>query len=313
MINNKPYFIQFLILLAVVIGAIIATQVISLLVFFVAGGSISDLMDPTNEDNIGTMKVLQIISQIVIFLVPVAIFSMLKTDSFTNYPIFKSPNSIGLLLLSLVVLAVSFPFIGSINLWNQSIEFPEALKGIETIFRSLEDQAMEMTEAFMKMDNVGDLLINIIMIGFLAGLGEELLFRGTIQNFLSEWSKNPHLAIIISAFVFSLIHLQFYGFFPRMLLGVLFGYLYYWSGTIWIPIIAHALFNGLQVVGFYFAGDMESFNMDNMETLPWYITLGSLVGLIFVMWYFYQYCLKSNSIISYEQKLEKNIQHDLFT
>jgi len=270
-----------------------------------------DLVDSVDLTNIGLMKVFQIFSQLFIFGTPVLVFSYLKTRGLLRYPIFKSPKSIGLLLLSLLVLAVSFPFIGSINLWNQSIEFPEALKGIESILRGLEDQAMEMTEAFMKMDNVGDLLINIIMIGFLAGLGEELLFRGTIQNFFSEWTKNPHFAIIFSAFIFSLIHLQFYGFFPRWLLGILFGYLYYWSGTIWIPIIAHALFNGLQVVGFYFAGNMDSFNMDNMEALPWYITLASLSGLIFVMWLYYQYCLKRNTIINYEQKLEEDIQYHL--
>jgi len=313
MIKDKPYFIQFIVLLAVVFISFAAAQLLSVLLFFVAGGSLSDMMDITNEDNIGMMKVMQIVSQVFIFLVPVAVFSKLKTGSFTKYPLFNTPKSIGILLLSLIVLAVSFPFIGSVNLWNQSIEFPEALKGIETLLRGLEDQAMEMTEAFMKMDNIGDLLINIIMIGFLAGLGEELLFRGTIQNFLSEWSKNPHFAIMVSAFIFSLIHLQFYGFFPRLLLGVLFGYLYYWSGTIWIPIIAHALFNGLQVVGFYFAGNMDSFNMDEMEALPWYATLISLISLIFVMWYFYKQCQKRNSIINYEQKLEENLQHHLPT
>jgi len=310
MINNKTYFTQFIVLVGVIVLAFAAAQLISVIVFFGGGGTLSDMMDAANMENIGLMKVMQIVAQLIIFLVPVAVFSKLKTGSYIKYPLFKNPKKVGLLLFSLLVLAVSFPFIGSINLWNQSIEFPEALKGIESILRSLEDQAMEMTEAFMKMDNVGDLLVNIVMIGFLAGLGEELLFRGTIQHFLSEWTKKPHFAIILSAFIFSLIHLQFYGFFPRWLLGILFGYLYYWSGTIWIPVIAHALFNGLQVVGFYFAGDMESFNMDNMEALPWYITLASLAGLIFVMWYFHQYCLKSNSIINYEQKLEEDIQYN---
>jgi len=306
MINNKSYFIQFLVLIAVCLPIFLLT-VSNLLATIFFG----DLVSSVDLGNINQMKIMQIISQLFIFGFPVLLFSYLKTRNWFKYPLFNAPKSIVLLLLSLLVLAVSFPFIGSINLWNQSIEFPEALKGIETLLRAMEDQAMEMTEAFMKMDNIGDLLINIVMIGFLAGLGEELLFRGTIQNFLSEWTRNPHVAIFISAFIFSLIHLQFYGFFPRMLLGILFGYLYYWGGTIWIPVIAHALFNGLQVVGFYFAGDMESFNMDAMEPLPIWITLASLIGLIFVMWFFYKYCLQHNTIINYEQKLEKDLQHHL--
>jgi len=220
MIQKQPYGIQFLILLAIVVFSFIAAQLVSIIVFFIGGGSLADMLSGDME-NIGMLKAMQIVAQVIIFLVPVFIFSYLKTGSWFKYPQFQLPISGKGLLFTILILLLSFPIIGQLNLWNQSIELPAFLSGLETMLKSLEAQAKEMTEAFLKMDSVFDLLVNLIMVGFLAGLGEELLFRGTIQKFLSEWWKSPHVAIILTGFIFSAIHLQFYGFFPRWALGIL--------------------------------------------------------------------------------------------
>jgi len=95
------------------------------------------------------------------------------------------------------------------------------------------------------------MLFNIFMIAIVAAIGEELIFRGVIQKIFARWTGNIHLAIIITGFLFSLIHLQFYGFFPRWLLGVMFGYLMVWSGTLWLPIFAHFVNNAVAVLVSY--------------------------------------------------------------
>jgi len=211
---------------------------------------------------------------------------------------------------------LSFPVIGQLNLWNQAIELPAFLSGLEEILKPLEAQAKEMTRALLKMDNLFDLLVNLIMVGFLAGLGEELLFRGTIQKFLTEWTKNPHFAIIFTGFVFSAIHLQFYGFFPRWALGILFGYIFYWSGNIWIPIIAHALFNGSQVLVYYLAGENSSFmsDLESIESVTsdqkMAIGIAALVCtaiLTFVLRAFYKHSQNKQSIMAYGKELDENI------
>jgi len=111
-------------------------------------------------------------------------------------------------------------------------------------------QLEEFTLKLVNVHSISDLLFNFLLIAVIAGLGEELFFRGILQKIFSEW-RNAVLAIWLAAFVFSAIHLQFYGFFPRMLLGAFFGYLLYWSGNLWLPILAHTINNGLAVIFYY--------------------------------------------------------------
>lgn len=314
MIQKQPYGIQFLILLAVVVISFIVAQLVSVIVFFIGGGSLADMMSGDME-NINMLKAMQIVAQLFIFLLPVFIFSYLKTNNWFKYPQFQLPISFSGLLFTIAILLLSFPIIAQLNLWNQSIELPAFLSGIEELLKSLEAQAKEMTEAFLKMDSVFDLLVNLIMVGFLAGLGEELLFRGTIQKFLTEWWKNPHVAIILTGFIFSAIHLQFYGFFPRWALGILFGYIFYWSGNIWIPIIAHALFNGSQVLVYYFVGEDSSFmsDMESIEsvTSDQKLTIGiaalvCTLVLSVVLRQFYTHSKNKQTIMAYKNKPYEN-------
>lgn len=113
---------------------------------------------------------------------------------------------------------------------------------------SKESQAGQLTELFLEMPNAGLLLFNLLMIAVLPALGEELIFRGIIQRGLMKHSINPHLSIWIAAVLFSAIHLQFYGFVPRMLMGVAMGYLFFWSGNLWYPIIAHFTNNAMSII-----------------------------------------------------------------
>jgi hypothetical protein len=131
------------------------------------------------------------------------------------------------------------------------MKFPESLSGIENWMRTMEDAAEMMVKKFMKVENISGLLFNIFMIAVLPAIGEELMFRGVIQRILTNWSKNYHWGIWITAFLFSAMHMQFYGFLPRMALGAMFGYLLVWSGTMWVPILAHFANNTMGVIGYY--------------------------------------------------------------
>ena len=101
------------------------------------------------------------------------------------------------------------------------------------------------------MNTFGSLIVTVLMVGLMTGIGEELTFRGIIQSLVTEKSNNHHIAIWVTAIIFSAIHFQFFGFFPRMLLGAFFGYLMVWSGSIWLPIYAHFLNNSMAVVAAY--------------------------------------------------------------
>jgi len=86
------------------------------------------------------------------------------------------------------------------------------------------------------------------VISIIPAIGEELVFRGIVQNeLLRIWNKK-HFAVWVTGFIFSFIHFQFFGFIPRMLLGVLFGYCYLWTKSLWVPIAMHFLNNALTLL-----------------------------------------------------------------
>ena len=126
------------------------------------------------------------------------------------------------------------------------------MAGFEAKIKAMEESAAKMTEAFLNVKTIGGLFANLLIVAVLPAIGEEFLFRGVLLKLFKEWTKNKHAAVLISAFLFSAVHFQFYGFLPRFLLGVLFGYLFVWSKNIWIPVTVHFINNGLAVVLYYF-------------------------------------------------------------
>ncbi|MDX1283818.1 MAG: CPBP family intramembrane glutamic endopeptidase, partial [Draconibacterium sp.] len=162
--------------------------------------------------------------------------------------------------------------------------FPSWLAGVENWMKEAEENAAAITEAFLNVKTIPGLAFNIFMIAFLPAIGEELLFRGVIQKIFTNMTRNHHLGIWISAMLFSALHMQFYGFVPRVLLGALFGYLLVWSGSMWLPILGHFLNNAFAVIAMFFIEN----NMLNPEyedigstTESYYLAALSL-GLTFV-------------------------------
>lgn len=150
--------------------------------------------------------------------------------------------------IAILIYFVGMPALNQIVYWNQEMQLPEFLSSFEEWSRKLEELAEEQTKGLLSTTELFPTMMNILVIGVLTGIGEEFFFRGALQRGL-EWCRiNPHTAIWTSAFIFSAVHFQFYGFVPRMLLGAFFGYLYWWSGNIWVNAFAHALNNSLVII-----------------------------------------------------------------
>lgn len=142
---------------------------------------------------------------------------------------------------------VSIPLMNNLVAWNESVTFPESFQGLERMLRESEESAADTVNMVMAGSSVGDLILGVLIVGVLTGFSEELFFRGTLQPLLGAVMRNPHAAVWATAFIFSAVHLQFFGFVPRLLLGAFFGYLFLWSGSIWTSVFAHALNNSLVV------------------------------------------------------------------
>ena len=162
-------------------------------------------------------------------------------------------------LLAVGIMLCAVPGINLLADLNSRIELPESLGFIEQILKQQEEAAAALTERFLQADNIGVLLINIGLMALLPALAEEVSFRGTLQQILAQGKLKGqiHIAIWATAFIFSAIHMQFYGFIPRMLMGAMFGYIFVWTGTLWVPILMHFTNNGLAVLAYYLVGDSE--------------------------------------------------------
>ena len=235
------------------------------------------------------LKYLQIIQTIGLFLIPSFILSYLFNGSIKSLFDYKIKPGIVSICILLLVMITSIPVINYLVDLNSNILFPKLLKPIELWMRESEDNAAKITEAFLKVYTIKGLLFNIFLIGVLPSLGEELIFRGILQRIFIDWTKNIHVGILISAFIFSAIHLQFYGFLPRFLLGAFFGYLLQWSGTIWLPIFAHFINNTVSVIVSYLInikainGTIENFGSDTSTYLYAVLSLIIALGLIFAL------------------------------
>jgi membrane protease YdiL (CAAX protease family) len=247
----------------------------------------------TGSFSIETLRIIQIISSFGMFVVAAIIFAKTESKNWVKYLNFKKLNPLLLVLTTIIMFSVS-PLMEFINETNKNMVLPEALKQIEAWMRIKEEEMAQMTKQMLVMGSLNILLVNMLMLAIIPGLGEELIFRACLQKVLGRWTGNYHLAIWISAIIFSSIHFQFYGFFPRMFLGALFGYMFVWSGNIWLPILAHFLNNGMAVVGAYFFQQDgksidQAFEADPVST-P--IFIASTLAFIGFTWYFYQYTNK---------------------
>lgn len=149
------------------------------------------------------------------------------------------------LILMIAVMICAIPMLNEIIALNEGIHFPENL---EKTFRMWEEEAGKFTDTILNTTTPGGLFAGIIIIGILTGFAEEIFFRGALQKLLIGPGMSPQGAVWLSALIFSLMHFQPFGFIPRMLLGAFFGYLYLWSGSIWLSSIAHAFNNSLVVI-----------------------------------------------------------------
>lgn len=216
------------------------------------GVGISDVMslmtDFENESTLRLLKYFQVVQSFGLFIFPPLLAGYFFSRNSWTYLRLNRASRLPVYLLTFALMFVSLPFINWMIDLNQSLSLPGFLAGIEAWMKTAEEQAERLTAAFLEMPTIGSFLFNLFMIALLPAIGEELLFRGLVQRLLREWLGNVHAAIFIAAFLFSALHMQFYGFLPRMMLGVVFGYLFYWSGSLWVPVFAHFINNGSAVI-----------------------------------------------------------------
>lgn len=290
--EERPAFVSFIYLLLLALtGAVVFTILAFLVGFFVFGSSVllqsQDML--TGGKELGFLKMVQVASTIGTFIVPAFIYACLKSSNPLAYLNLSKPVKPAFIVLAIVTVISSGPFLEWTITVNKQMDLPGFLNQLEQWMRAQENQLEILTMQLLKMDNFYDLLINIIMIAILPAIGEELIFRGCLQKIFIQWTKNYHWGIWLAAITFSAIHLQFFGFIPRMLLGAMFGYFLIWSKSIWIPILAHFVNNATAVISAY-VYQRNGASLDKINEAPYSPSLYLYMCSIFLtgalLWYF---------------------------
>ncbi|HTM99973.1 MAG TPA: CPBP family intramembrane glutamic endopeptidase [Pedobacter sp.] len=271
--ENSPY-LQLLYLGLLAFGGLLVAMFIGFIIAIFCYGSIiltdTSWLSGNNPKFIGALKILLTAQQIGLFLSPALLLGIIEGKKPQNFYHLRKPN-INILFVVFLIMACSMPLMSWINEANQKMYLPDFLRSIETWMRKMEDEAAKTTAAILKMKSIGDFLITLFVIAIIPAICEEFLFRGALQRTFLRMVKNPHIAIWISAIIFSVIHFQFYGFFPRLFLGAAFGYIYFWTGSLWYTIFAHFLNNGFAVsIAWYFQQKNLPLNSEEEIPVQWY-------------------------------------------
>lgn len=266
-IKNINRLERLFILMALIIAGLIVSTITSVVVTL-AGSGLTEL---------SILRISQISSQILTFILPPIAYAFLTKE---NPVVALGFNRLKIhwLLLGLCMIYAIMPLNSVFAEWNANIKLPESMSTLEEIMKNLQEKATEIMEKMVNVDNIGGLIINLIMIAGLAAFGEELLFRSIIQTSLIKICRNTHIGIILASIIFSFIHFEFYGFLPRLVLGLLLGYMFYYSKNIWIPMAMHFANNGTIVFLYYLNNKgVTNINIDTFGQTNTPILIASII------------------------------------
>ncbi len=250
--SNADPFLQIIVLFLVCF--------VCLAVFMLAGSGLANalwgvnfLLDPnaardfSDPHVVNLNRLLLVFQHLGLFIVPAFVFAKLVSTKSSSYLGFR-PVGLRAVLLAALTMAMALPFINLLGYINEQMVLPEWLSGLEALFQQMEESGAELTAALTSTENIGMLIVNIVIVAVLPAIGEELIFRGILLPILHKWTGKVHAAVWISAILFSAMHMQFYGFLPRMVLGAVLGYMFAYSGSIWAPMAAHFTNNAIALV-----------------------------------------------------------------
>ena len=259
---------RLLLLLCLMLLGVIAT---SILLLFVPDGNLFAML--TMQD-------------ILAFILPAVVtMAIIYRRPFHVMGLDRAPSWLAIAIV-IVFYVISLPAMNWLVEMNKAMSLPSWMAGIEQAMRTAEDNAAEVTQEMLNINSVGQLILCVLVVGVMAGLSEEMLFRGAMLRTMQDSRLGKHAVVWITAILFSAFHLQFYGFVPRMLLGVWLGFLFVWTGSLWVPIIAHTLNNSTVVLMSYLSnkgvipeGFGDNLGLPATGSFPWLATCSLIASL----------------------------------
>jgi membrane protease YdiL (CAAX protease family) len=289
LLKAKSPGMQFLILISFALASFFIIGLIGTVILSqVSGMSLDTMSDPSKWDYNSTTLItvirgMQVIQFISLFLIPTFLCAWLFSTNSKKYLGLQMPSNLGYFLVGVGVMLLAIPAVNFLGEINRQVQFPA---GIANWMKEQEAEAAKTIKALLSKHTIKDLLLNIITVAGLAAVGEELLFRGIAQRLLIKMFKNPWAGIIVAAFLFSAMHIQFYGFVPRFVLGILLGVIYWYSGSLWTAMLAHFMYDAVLIIVVYFnpasLNDENTLNLSNVALIA-VVSLTLVVSLVLWM------------------------------
>lgn len=268
-------------LMLITLISLLAITLISSLIFSLTGSN-------AEQCSTSLLKIIQLLSQIFTFIIPPFIFFKINHFNTKEFLGINYRPQLTIWLCALLILLISIPLIDWLIEVNSKMALPDSMRLIETWMQEMENKSTELTYRFLNTDKIGGLIANLFIIAIIPAIGEELMFRGCIQKLLTTKMRSPHLAIIITAIIFSAAHFQFYGFLARMVLGLILGYCFFYGRNILIPIIIHLTNNSIAIISqfvLYNSGSLSSVQDNTPSYSNIYLAIISLLLVVaLILW-----------------------------
>lgn len=238
-LRYRPAVSVFYFLIAAFVGLIVASVIMGVLL---AKGATTS-----------ALRIAAVTQDLLVFIVPAVITAIIVSQLPARLLAVDRGVDGRMFFLACLLYICGTPMLEAVVKLNDAMTLPSFLSDVERWMRQMEENARGQVKLLLGGETVADLVVSILIVGVMAGFSEELFFRGALQRLLGASRLGPHAAIWITATLFSAFHMQFFGFFPRLILGAYFGYLLWWSGSIWLPVAIHIL-NNIIVVATQWAG-----------------------------------------------------------
>jgi hypothetical protein len=253
---SKPG-VQILFSLMIVLTAWLIFQLIAILsgaLIFGVGfsdiqGVLNDMDDPSS---IAYQKYLQTVISLGMFILAPITIALALSDNFRSYIKidFYPGHTVTFLVILLMILAL--PMNNFFTYLNNLLDLSETMPRMQEYLVDMEMKAEQLFESFLNVSGLGPLLINLLVVAVVPAIGEELLFRGVLQDLFIRWTRNTFIGVLITSLAFALLHFQFLSVLPRFVLGMILGYIFVWTRSLWMPILAHFINNALAVIYYHY-------------------------------------------------------------
>lgn len=263
--------------------------ILSFVVMFIFTGIVSGIFNGLGlSERIRVLSV-SVIQGLLAFVFP-TLLTWILTSSEPAVSIGLREQVSGRLWLWIISLyIIAYPALCQTVFWNEHMSLPDSMAGLEATWRKWEEAGAKTTNEILSVSSIGAMIVNVLIVGLFTGFAEEMFFRAGFQKLIIQSGLHPGIAIWLAALIFSAVHMQFFGFVPRLLLGAMFGYVYYRTGSIWASALLHGINNSIVVVTTWLAAlGITSENVDdifiNASGFPWIFVASSAITIIFLIY-----------------------------